>query len=232
MASSRTGGRSAGSSARSLPTMRLLVILLPTVASALALNQPPSRTARIAGVGRQPRGNAILRKARRHSTSIPTATPEQTKRLREEAFNNLGLNINDHNLLRSGRIAEAIPEPNLSEEALLRRAEAEAAQERRDKEMRRAERRLEQEVREPSGNGSNARASARLCAALAEARRRGCVNKPLLKKADALLTLLERAAAEEHERQPEPLRRRRSGSVSMCAAAGDDDTEVAIFSFG
>ena len=48
---------------------------------------------------------------------------------------------------------------------------------------------------------SDARAAARLCMAIAEARRLGCRIPQLLRQAEALHALLERAAAEEYARR-------------------------------
>ena len=49
--------------------------------------------------------------------------------------------------------------------------------------------------------GASVRASARLSAALTEARRLDCRSPQLLHQAEALLLLLERAAVEQHERE-------------------------------
>ena len=164
----------------------LLVVLLAARATALA-----SRA-----VGVQPRGNAVLRDAQRtRRRHAPTATPRQTARLRTEAMEHFGLNVNDYWTLQSGTIADAIPAPTPE----LRRKQREQLRKQEDSRLLKAERRLQEQLREPDRR-SAAKAAARLCAALDEARRRGSRNQPLLAKAGGLLSLLERAAADEHER--------------------------------
>ena len=159
--------------------------------------------ARTSVVGRQPRGNAVVREARRTvKVSGKIATPHQTARLRAEAMDNLGLNINNYWTLRSGLIEESIPTPKPSDAALAKQVMREEAEERADKRRMQAEQRLQQRVRHPTefGGGTNAKAAARLCAALEDARRHSCRIPSLLRQAESLLAILERAAAEEYVR--------------------------------
>ena len=76
---------------------------------------------------------------------------------------------------------------------------------RQRQQQRTAENRLLRQVQSPGAGtgagGSNARASARLCAAIHEARRLGCPNALLLAKAEGLLCLLEQAAVDEYVAQ-------------------------------
>ena len=69
-----------------------------------------------------------------------------------------------------------------------------------DKRLRAEQRLLSEVRRQGSACADSARRSARLCAALSEAKRLGC-HQLLLVKATALLAILERAAAEDHERK-------------------------------
>ena len=81
------------------PLSSLLVLALLSASLALAfperLHVRKTANARVVGV--QPRGNAILRSAR-SSPGAPRrlASPEETTRLREEAMEHLGLNLNNY----------------------------------------------------------------------------------------------------------------------------------------
>ena len=192
---------------------------------ALSVSLNPPQSSRI--VGRQPRGNAVLRPARRATTTIITVESDrQTDRIRAAAMNDFGLNVNDYWTLRSGTIAEAIPNGEAKREAFEQMRARQAAQV-ADRKRVLAEQRLQAEMRGGGGGlrtgdtriigrrpsqtkavaratGSNARAAARLFMAMAEARRAGCRLPQLLKQAEKLHALLEQAAAEEYEREQQP----------------------------
>ena len=210
-------------------------ILLLNLGLTLSLKAPggnslPQGSSRISGV--QPRGNAVLRDARRTKQHIVVDSPRQTDRLRAAAMEEFGLNVNDYWTLRSGTIAEALPNSSETKAEVVERLQRAAAKEAEDRKRLEAEQRLQQCVRSPGGGarlgdtrvpgrrpseqrtyarapGSNARAAARLCMAMAEARRRGCHLPQLLQQAEALHALLEHAAAEEYTRsqqeQEQPL---------------------------
>ena len=87
-------------------------ILLLNLGLTLSLKAPggnslPQGSSRISGV--QPRGNAVLRDARRTKQHIVVDSSRQTDRLRAAAMEEFGLNVNDYWTLRSGTIAEALP---------------------------------------------------------------------------------------------------------------------------
>ena len=133
-----------------------------------------------------------------------------------------GLNLNDYWTLRSGTIAEALPSSSSSKMEAAERMQRKAAAEARDQKRLNAEQRLRAAVQTPGGGGrlgdtrmpgkrpseanavraagSNARAAAHLCMALAEARRVGVRSPQLLQQAEALHALLEHAAAEDYAR--------------------------------
>lgn len=164
------------------------------VAASTSLHFPDYST-RVVGV--QPRGNAVVRDAKPGSSGT-AVSPSQTRQLRVSAYENLGLNINDYWTLRSGTISTAIPEQNLSEQAKARRKKIQDAADAADQRREKAETRLQLLVRDGPGCVDNSRrASARLCAALHEARRLECRDVKLVAKAEALLVLLERAAVEQ-----------------------------------
>lgn len=151
----------------------------------------------------------MLRPARpsKHGPLL-TSSPQQTGQLRAEALQQLGLNLNDYWTLRSGSIANAIPAPAISQKTEAERANRYTATDKADAKRLQAELRLQERMSLPHGDGdvrgthrSSARASARLSAALAEARRLGCRSPHLLRQAEALLLLLERAATEQHARE-------------------------------
>ena len=119
-----------------------------------------------------------------------------------------GLNLNDYWTMRSGTITDAIPTPTIGEEQLAEREHRYAAAEKQDARRLKAEQRLQERVHQPydgsdahGSQGASVRASARLSAALTEARRLDCRSPQLLHQAEALLLLLERAAVEQHERE-------------------------------
>jgi hypothetical protein len=206
------------------PLSSLLVLALLSASLALAfperLHVRKTANARVVGV--QPRGNAILRSAR-SSPGAPRrlASPEETTRLREEAMEHLGLNLNNYWTLRSGMIADSIPTPELSNEAQGERASREAAAERAEQRLQKAERRLLERVRSPES-------APRLCAALHEARRLGCRDAKLIAKAAALLSILERAAraADDATRRADPEDARREALVHQLALAIEGDADI------
>ena len=133
-------------------------------------------------VGSQPRGNAVLRSARRDGTT--TMPPKLAEHLQS-----LGLNANDfwaRRAIQDKRVADR--------ERLLHAVES-------DRQRAAAEQRLYDAVRAPAVRSDVRSESARLCRALAEARRLQVLQPQLVRKASALLALLERAAVEEHERR-------------------------------
>lgn len=225
------------------------------VASLLSLNPTPSNrvsgqqrrynpalTSRASGL--QPRGNAVLRDARRPEGKKPLIvvdTPQQTARLRAAAMNEFGLNINDYWTLRSGTIAEALPSTSQCKAEAIDRMRRKAAAQALERKRQHAESRLQAAVRERGGlgrrsgdtrtagrrpserstvraPGSNARAAAQLCVALAEARRLGVRTPHLLKQAEALQRLLEQAAADEHARREQ---RERQPQIAQSVTSGD-----------
>lgn len=195
------------------PATAFLLLVLSGGAAGLSHRRshlPRSRPA----LGEQPRGNAILREAR--GKGSPGAGGElvnanQTAAIRAEAMTSLGLNINDFWTLRSGTIDRAVPAAKRLLEEKQRKLKA---AERHETKRVEAEQRLLRLVRSPCSDGrSNAQAAARLCMALGEARRTGCRIPQLLRQADALLVLLEQAAADEYQRS----RGRRRTSTSAAA---------------
>lgn len=167
--------------------------------------EPPAsslRAARVRAVGVQPRGNAVVREARSAKTKPVLVEPKQTDRLRAEAMSEYGLNLNDYWTLRSGTIADSLPSSSAAKGEALDRAQRQAAAEVADRKRLAAERRLQAAVHSRGAmQHSDARAAARLCMAIAEARRLGCRIPQLLRQAEALHALLERAAAEEYARR-------------------------------
>ena len=98
------------------PEARWLRLLVAALCAPSALSS--SRV-----VGMQPRGNAVVRDARQRSVSgnsRPVATAQQTARLRTEAMDYLGLNVNDYWTLKSGKIRDVIPSATPEAERQLR----------------------------------------------------------------------------------------------------------------
>ena len=176
--------------------------MIAAVAAVLALHfpppsPPPRTTTRIRGV--QPRGNAVVRWHSRESKNPATpATGATAQQLRSEAFASYGLNINDNWIMNNSTVAFMAGCLG-SEQRALKQAEAERAQAL----QRRVEARLQGHVHKPGGAlaRDNAVAAARLSSALSEAKRQRCANAPLLRQAESLLPLVERAAIEEYERR-------------------------------
>lgn len=180
----------------------------------LSLLTAPAASSSLRVSGMQPRGNAVLRDARASKRSHIVVEPKQTDRLRAEAMTEFGLNLNDYWTLRSGTIAESLPASSEAKGEALDRMRRQAALEEADRKRLQAERRLQSMVRRPHDDdarhdgasniarrpSSNARAAARLFMAIAEARRLGCRMPQLLRQAEQLHALLERAAAEEYAR--------------------------------
>ena len=118
----------------------------------LSLNQPPPSghkqrpSSRICGI--QPRGNAVLRSARKGKKAmIVVDTPQQTDRLRAAAMQEFGLNLNDYWTLRSGTIAEALPSTCESKAEAAELMQRKQVQELLDHKRLQAERRLRAAVR-------------------------------------------------------------------------------------
>lgn len=157
------------------------MLAIATLPTALSM-RPSGPSARVNGY--QPRGNAIVRgPATDHGGSTAAVSDE---RLAEQVLK-LGLNVNDYWLRRTGKVAIA-PEKALKQADL-------------DRRRLRAELRLQEQVgRRGDEQRSNAVAAARLCASLNEARRLECQCTPLMRQAESLLFLLERAAADEYAR--------------------------------
>ena len=155
---------------------------------------------------------AIVRDAR-PNRPVHCAPPEQTGKLRAEAMEQFGLNLNDYWMLKSGSIAECIPTQRPSAATAARRERIQREADEADKRRLRAEQRLAERVRSPAcaACGSNAQAAARLCAALHEARRLHARMPQLVQQAEALLAVLERAAGDDYERQQRELAAARSG---------------------
>ena len=155
-----------------------LALLYLTAAAALSFPPPSSYV-----VGSQPRGNAVVRAARRSSKEQSIGSLRHAEHLES-----LGMNI-DH-FTRS----------RLKEKAAKDAARAQKAAN-VDGQRTEAEARLQWLVKSSAACGSsNARSAAQLCRALREAQRLQCRSPQLVRKAEALLVLLERAAMEDHER--------------------------------
>ena len=162
-----------------LPSSSATIMLLATVLLPTALPMRPS--ARVSGY--QPRGNAIVR-----PPSVSRDADTVSDELLARQVLHHGLNVNGaYWMRRTGKVT-------IAPEAALRQADL-------DRRRLRAELRLQAHVeRRGDEQRSNAVAAARLCASLNEARRLECQCAPLLRQAESLLFLLERAAADEYAR--------------------------------